>query len=80
MITNRFDIPKPVRDLIDVAIKHNIVDGTDLFCAAAEFGDDLDRLCLWICEIAFTQRHHNGEGNTAVCKAVEAAHQALRNG
>lgn len=73
MITNRFDIPKPVRDFLAVAVASNIIDPAEVFCLAGTFGSDWRAIIDSVTEAAHVSRLHNKEGNAAVCRAAEAA-------
>ena len=77
MITNRFDIPKCIRDLLDVAVKHDILDGAECFCLAGQHGGNWKGLTADIVETSWTQRHHNQEGHHAVAAAADRVHVAL---
>ncbi len=73
----RFDIPAAVRTLLSIAVARDILDASDVYIMAIEHGSDFRSLVEEVVETAYTQRHHNGAGNSAVCMAADVAHVEL---
>jgi hypothetical protein len=68
----RFDIPQTVRNVINTAARHDVIDAVEAYALATEFGTDWSALVDRVCEYAYANIHFNREAHAEVVKAAEA--------
>jgi hypothetical protein len=80
MIT-RFDIPKEVTNVINVALECEVIDVQDIYALCSQFGDDWRKLVTEICEYAYcaTRCTPVSQGNMSHKNVVTAADSFFRS-
>jgi len=71
MLVARFDIPESVREVINTAVGHTVIDAVSVYSMATEHGDNFRELVQEIVESAHADRLCNQVGHSAVCRAAE---------
>jgi hypothetical protein len=69
---DRFDFTKDQRDLLNLAVKINVVDAVELGCMMSNVGVNFDVLCGELTETAFTNIHSESRIHTEWVTAVDA--------
>lgn len=68
---SRHDIPREIWNILKVAVQHNIIDIVEVYVLAVQYKDNYKALVSDLTETSHLCRHHNGDGNRAVCKAAD---------
>lgn len=74
MSIDRFDVPDIVAEIMEVGIKHDLLDVKDVYALSNEFGYDWYALLNEIVEYAYVRVHgDDGESHAAIVKLVDKA-------
>ena len=71
-VTSRHDFRQPARDLLNYAVKINVIDAIELAVLVVEHGNDVATLRDVISLAAFASRHHAGDRHRLWCRANDA--------
>ena len=75
----RHDIPDAIKNLLHVAIQHDVLDACDVYALATEHGADWSTLVDYLCECAHAGRHCNSAAHSAIMGQAEVYWRIVHN-
>jgi hypothetical protein len=74
--TDRFQMPRVMREFLNVAIKTRTVDAASVWALALNHGSDFTAMRNEIMDYAFADRHTSGK-HSEMCKINDECHRVM---